>query len=347
MNRNRFWVATWPWIIVAVLGFAVAPIPVLAQVGAGSDWAGVIDNAKREGAVAVYVGGDFETVSLVFKAFEKKYGIRVDALEGRATEIRERIRAEGASGRAIGDVSINGSTTTAAQLGEGVFQQHPGLPAAARLVRPFVDDGTSIPISVVRLGMMINTDHVKPGDAPKSWRDLLDPKWKGRILSDDPRASGGAFVVFSVLYDKLGRAFHEKLAQQNLLFSRDLAVNERRIANGEYPIYIPLNLQNLRRLPGLPVRGIAPSEGVAYLTFHAAMIKRAPHPNAARLLMNFLLEDEAQQIIVSQGVASPVGVVAKSLPAQLPVSLMTGPLLGTTDPLRQDELMGIFRTIYK
>ncbi len=88
----------------------------------------------------------------------------------------------------------------------------------------------------------------------------------------------------------------------------------RRVARGEYALYIPLILSELRTLAGLPVRHVIPREGVTYGSYGAAVLNNAPHPNAARLLADFYLSDEVQAIYAN----SAHGIVVEKLDARLP-----------------------------
>ena len=122
-------------------------------------------------------------------------------------------------------------------------------------------DGIRLPVFAIVYGILANTRLIKPADEPNSWLDLADPHWKGKILSDDLRTLGGGGVLFSVLQDHFGRDFHEKLAKQELKFSQEIPANERRIARGELPFYIPDSLTSVPELKGLPVKFLAPKEG--------------------------------------------------------------------------------------
>lgn len=314
---------------------------------AQADWDKVVDAARKEGKVVLYtanVGVKFHHD--IAAAFQKRYGIPVEILEARASELRERIRTEQAAGRAIGDVSHNGATTTALQLKEGAFQPYGALPALSGLLPQFKSDGTRVPLFAIVYGMLVNTRLVPAGSEPRSWNDLLDPKWKGRILADDLRALGGGSVLFFVTHDAFGRGYHEKLAQQNLVFTRDIREAERRVARGEAAIWIPFTFANYPQIRGLPVKPIVPTEGATYVMYEIAMLKGAPRPNAARLLMNFFLEREAQGIYANGGYVPVAQGVALSAPPDIR-ELIEVKLLGTTDAERQNDMLKAAQEIYK
>jgi len=153
-------------------------------------------------------------------------------------------------------------------------------------------------------------------------------------------------VFFPVMLKAFGREFHEKLAAQKPVFSRDLQNSERRTARGEFPLYLPFNLQDLNTLKGLPVKAVVPAEGRPYVRFDISTLKNAPHPNAARLFMNHYLEPDSQIIFANAGYA-PVtkGVVEKTIPEIR--ELLATKAMGTTDPPKQDEMLALAKEIYK
>jgi iron(III) transport system substrate-binding protein len=335
-----------------VLGLlAAAPVarsvlisPARAQ---DADWNKVVDAAKNEGKLSIYtasIGSPFH--KNVFDAFTSKYGIKIDLLEARASEVRERVRVEQAAGRFLGDLHHNGSTTTWLMTRDGNFQPHGAIPNVKNVDPIYQPDDTKIPAEVISYSLLINKNIVKPADEPKSWKDILDPKWTGKILSDDYRALGGGAVFFPVMLKAFGRDFHEKLAAQKPVFSRDLQNSERRTARGEFPLYLPFNLQDLNTLKGLPVKAVVPAEGRPYVRFDISMLKNAPHPNAARLFMNHYLEPDSQIIFANAGYAPVVkGVVEKTIPEIR--ELLATKAMGTTDPPKQDEMLALAKDIYK
>ncbi len=166
------------------------------------------------------------------KSFEAKYGIAVESLDLRASELAERIRTEQAAGRFLGDAEMVTTTMIEEQLKNGDFvQKLPPIPNAAHLRPPFKANEYSVPAFMQPMGILINTRLVKEQDIPTSWNDLNDPKWKGKILSDDMRPLGSGNTMFAILEKTMGGDFNQKLAEQKPVFSRDMRNDARRVAS--------------------------------------------------------------------------------------------------------------------
>jgi iron(III) transport system substrate-binding protein len=336
---------------LARLGAAAAAsalYPVLSPAQTDPAWQKVIEEAKREGHLLLYTSAVGSSLHKeVGASFEKKYGIRFESLEARAGELRERVRAEQTAGRFIGDLHHNGSTTSALMVRDGNFQPHGGMPNLRNLVPPFGADALRVPSNVQSYGILVDRSRVKPEDEPKSWTDLLDPKWKGKILSDDMRALGGGAVFFMVMYDAFGRDFHDKLATQGLVFSRNIRNDERRTARGEYLLYIPELLPYYTDLKGLPVNLAVPKEGRPFVRFDMSVLKNAPHPNAARLFIDHFLEIQSQLVFANAGYTPVVKGVVELVASAEVKALLSTKVMGTTVPERQDEMLALAASIYK
>ena len=337
-------------IALALAAFAVIVSPAaLAQ--DATQWDKVVAKAKAEGKVTFYSGlvGSPSTAA-VARAFEKSTGIATEFLDLRISEIRERMRAEQIAGHVIGDVlTTSYNVTTSIENNEGSIQPLRAFPNRTRVRADITIDnpaGTQVPVYVLKYGILINSKLVAPADEPKSWTDLLNPKWSGKILSDDPRALGGGFNAFVALHDRLGVDFLKKLAEQKPVFTRDLREAERRVARGEYPIYIPFLFNDYSSLKGLPIKAIVPSEGVAYVQFVASMIRNTTHPNAALVFINFLLSDEAQLIFALEGLGPVVDAVDAKVPDDLR-PLVTAKPMGTSDWRREQQLLQLAKEIFK
>jgi iron(III) transport system substrate-binding protein len=332
-------------LIALAAGATMLSLPKPAR--AEDEWARIVDAAKKEGHVVLYsafVG--LATHQQLKKDFQATYGITVDVLEARASEVRERIRIEQAAGRFSADVSENGRTTTTLQIAQDhVFDPYGPLPSLGHLKPDFKPDDIRLPVFAIIYGILVNTRLVKPEDEPKSWQDLVDARWKGKILSDDFRALGGGGVLFYVLMEQFGRDFMEKLAKQDLKFSREIPANERRIARGELPIYLPDSLTSIPELKGLPVKLVAPKEGLPYIGYDLALLKNAPHPNAARLLMEYYIGQKTQQSFADLGLLSVTTDTLSQLDPSV-AELEKSKLLGTTDATRMDKMLALAREIY-
>jgi ABC-type Fe3+ transport system substrate-binding protein len=296
-------------LIALLAGFAV---PASAQ---DASWDSVVAAAKKEGKLVVYsmaLGAPY--YQAVLKSFEEKYGIKVESLDLRASELAERVRTEQAAGRFLGDAEMITTTMIEEQHKTGDYIQNMGaIPNAQNLRPPFKVSDFSVPAYVQPMGILINTRLVKPEDEPKSWNDLNDPKWKGKILSDDMRPLGSGNTMFAILQKKMGADFNEQLAQQKPVFSRDMRNDARRVARGEYPIYVPQVFAFASDLKGLPVKVVIPKEGAPYAQMELALLKGSSHPNAARLFVNHFL-DQDSQLLYANGWMLPVvkGVAEKA-----------------------------------
>ena len=281
------------------------------------DWAKVIEAAKKEGTVVVYHAqlGAAHWKKVV-AAFQAKYGIKVQELDARASELTERIRTEQTSGRFVADVEFHGEASIVEQRQTGFVAEHGGTPNMKLLRKDYPVDKWAIP-AWVQLGCaLVNTQLVKPGEEPKSWKDFADPKWKGKIISDDMRAVGTGQTQFAVFHKTpgLGADFLLKLKEQNLSINRDLQQNSRRVARGEFPIGLQQIIAFAYDLKGLPVKVIIPEEGCPYTLIQGAVLKGAPHPNASRLFIDHLIDMESQLTYgtawmgtVIEGVADKLG----------------------------------------
>jgi ABC-type Fe3+ transport system substrate-binding protein len=328
-------------IAATLLGMAAAP-------ACAGDWEAVVAAARLEGKVVVYnmaLGAPY--YAAVIKSFEAKYGIAVDNLDLRASELAERIRTEQSAGRYLGDAELITTTMIEEQLAKGDYVQRlASVPNAANLREPFKPTDVSVPIYIQAMGILVNTRLVKSDDEPTRWQDLTDPKWRGRVLSDDMRPLGSGNAMFAVLENTMEAGFHEKLAEQKPVFSRDMRNDARRVARGEYAVYIPQIFAFASDLKGLPVKAIIPLEGAPYATFEFAMLKSAPHPNAARVLINHFLDEGAQltyanawMMPVTRGVAERVNADARPF--------ATAKLLGTAKFSERPAMMARAKELYK
>ena len=332
-------------LIAAAATVVLAAAPAVAQDAA--DWQKVVDAAKKEGTLTFYIAnaGNAQIAEMV-RQFEAKTGIKVNKLEAPPPALAERVRSEANTGKAIGDVAEFGGTTQALLSKEGVLQGFGYLPNLKKLkIKQGVPE--EVPGWVNGYALMINTNLVSSDREPKSWKDLLDPQWKGKILANDFDVSGAGQSWFSVTLAAFGQGYHEQLAKQNLtFFGGSPRAQMTRVAQGEFAMEVPILLPEINGLKGLPVKAIIPEEGLPYTAVSITTLKGAPHPNAARVFLNFVLEEQTQLIFAKAGFIPTTDVPDSEVPQDLRW-MVHAKLLGTQDLEGQNERMALAGKIYK
>ena len=161
-------------------------------------------------------------------------------------------------------------------------------------------DGLHVTTRVLVSPLGYNTNLVKKEDAPKSFADLLDPKWAGKMVKAHPAYSGTIMnATFQIARD-LGWEYFEKLAKQRVMQVQSATDTPKKIALGERAVMVDgagyLVIRSRRRASRS--RSIYPEEGTPLATSPSAVFKSAPNPNAARLFQNWMHSREGQQILV-------------------------------------------------
>jgi iron(III) transport system substrate-binding protein len=335
------------WKAAAVLAAVVTALPVHAQ---DADWEKVVAAAKAEGTINFYASflGNKNQLALVQK-FEAETGIRINLLDARQSELEQRLQAEAAAGRVVADVFLNSADTIDANVATGIIGKVGNIPNRTNLKPEVTVTAERIPIYLTAAGMLINTDLLPEGQEPKSWNDLLKPEYKGKILADDFRAPGGGFNWFQPTLHALGEDFHRALSKQNLTFSRQPVDDQLRVARGEYAIKVPENFSVYNSSlagKGLPVRMVFPEEGATYATVALAIPSGAPHPNAAKMLINWYLSQEAQIGLTNMGQIPAIADLSDKVDEDKAM-LANMTLFATTSIANRDEDMEIAKQIYR
>ncbi len=335
--------------LAALIALGIAP----ARAQQDAAWEKVVASAKAEKELVLYtaLAGD-PTLKAITQAFTAKYGVAVNMLEGRGSDIRERARVEQGANRFIADITYTSEGQARLIAREDkTYVPHEATPMSRGLSPKFAamtSNGLFAPVMTIPYGILVNTATVKPEDEPKSWADLSLPRWKGRILLDDTRAIGGGYLMFFAQWQAqgLGEKFHEALAANEPVMTRDLREGPRRVARGEYQVYIPYILSDIGNQKGLPVKAVIPSEGAPFVLYGNVMMRSAPHPNAARLYIDFLMSEEVQLMWAKTGMGPTREGLGDKIPADAR-AYANARLMGTTDPDRQEEGLALAKRIYK
>ena len=263
----------------------------------------LIEAAKKEGKCTFYTAMDLQFAEKLGKDFEAKFpGINVRVERSGAERVFTRIGQEYSSNVHAVDV-----VNTADQSHCIVWKKNgwiaPYLPeeVVKHYDKEFYDpDGFEVVTRVLVSPFGINTDLVKMADAPKSFADLLDPKWAGKMVKAHPAYSGTIMnATFQIARD-LGWEYFEKLAKQRVMQVQSATDSPKKLALGERAIMVDgagyLVIRD--KEAGRPVDVIYPTEGTPVATSPSVVFKAAPNPNAARLFFNWMHGREGQQILI-------------------------------------------------
>ncbi len=286
-------------------GAALFAAPLRAQAPAASAITpALIAAAQKEGKVAFYTAMDLPVAEKLAKAFEAKYsGIAVRVERSGAERVFQRIGQEMDSNIHAGDV-VNSADAAHFIVWKRNGWLAPYLPeeVAQALSRPHYrdPDGLFVTTRVWLSSLGYNTNLVKAEDAPKSFADLLDPKWSGKMVKAHPAYSGTIMTATFQIVRELGWGYLEKLANQRIMQVQSSTDPPKKLALGERAVMADGNDYNLIQLKdaGQPVEPIYPTEGTPTITGPTGVFKSAPNPNAARLFQNWLHSRDGQQLLV-------------------------------------------------
>jgi iron(III) transport system substrate-binding protein len=283
----------------------------------------LIAAARKEGQVIHYTSTDLPVAEKLAKAFEAKYsGIAVRVERTGAERVFQRIGQEYASN--IHAVDVANSSDAAHFIvwkKGGLLEAYVPEDVAKFYPAEHKDpDGMFASFRVWVCIIAYNTNLVKKEEAPKSFADLLDPKWKGKIVKAHPGYSGTIMTATYQMQRDLGWGFFEKLAAQNIMQVQSSADPPKRLALGERAVMADGNEYNIFEISekGGPVAPVYATEGSPLIVGPTAMFKAAPNPNAAKLFVNFSFSPECQQLIIDVGGLRSVHPQTKDKPGRTP-----------------------------
>lgn len=332
-------------MIILLLGFIIAldgiyPRPSTAAAASKSapivqakpawqdEWDKTLAAARKEGKVSILA-----TVPMVKDgvagAFKEKFGIDVELFIGTVNEIAAKVGAERRAEIYLRDLAMGGSTGLSAIVSKAMEEtfilpevRDPMIWKDKRL--PFYDKDGKIFMYISRVGptLAINRELVKQEEL-KSWRSLLDPKWKGKILVFDPTMEGAGNSIIAAVGDIMGVEFLRELARQEPVINRDKRLQLEWIARGKSLIGLGFDFSLFEELrsAGVPLTHLVPAEGSYFgsAVGSMVMVDKPAHPNAAKVFVNWFLSKEGQALFAktakeqSRRIDVPPGIAADRL----------------------------------
>ena len=285
----------------------------------------LIAAAKKEGTVNFYCSADLAVCEKVARNFEAKYsGITVKVERSGSERLFQRIGQEAQTRINNCDV-VNTSDSSHYLVWKKDEMLAKWIPEDVEKYYPaeFKDkDGYYASWRITLSVFTVNTNMIKPEEMPKSYADLLDPKWKDRLVKAHPGYSGVVVTATNAIVQMLGWDYLEKLAKQNVMQVQSATEPARKVAVGERPVGIDGTeyVSFIEKAKGAPITVVYPAEGTPLVNSPTAVMAKAPHPNAARLFQSWLYTPEAQQDLIDIGYARSMHPQTKPSPGMKPLS---------------------------
>jgi len=281
----------------------------------------LVEAAKKEGKVTYYTAMDLSVAEPMAKAFEARYpGIKVAVERSGAERVFNRIGQEMAS--KIHRVDVVNSSDAAHFISwkrEGWLAPYLSDEMARDLPAEMVDpDGLFCNQRTHLSTIAYNSKLLAPADAPKGFADLLDPKYAGKMVKAHPGYSGTIMTATQQISRELGWPYFEKLAKQKVLQVQSATEPPKRIEAGERAVAVDGSdyLFWLAKERGSPVEVVLAVEGTPQISNPMGIFKSAPNPNAARLMVSWIMSGEGQSFIVNLSGQYPANKQVKVKPGR-------------------------------
>jgi iron(III) transport system substrate-binding protein len=259
--------------------------------------------AKQEGNLIVYSVWDVEHLRIVTDAFVKRYpGIKATYWQARNPEIVTRVLTELQGGQSSVDVILSDNAPPVIRAAGGIMPYE-----TVQKDVLYLHDPTLPTVSLQVQALAFNTKKMKAADAPKSWEDVANPKYKGLVALDDPMRAGPLSSMLAALKtqwnnDERFNKFLKGLKGLGVPVHKSTSAMFRLVISGEYPICMPALLHDVLEEihKGTPVNYVKTNPPVLFPR-QAGIYSKSPNPNAAKLFAEWLISEEGQKTIDSIG----------------------------------------------
>jgi iron(III) transport system substrate-binding protein len=287
----------------------------------------LIEGAKKEGQVVFYASMEAQSAQRLTAGFERKYPfIKVNATRIGSERMATRLLAEAQARKVQADVVSQSAFDFNGVLHKGVFEIYRS-PERAALPPEYMDEKGLWVMNAATLNVIgYNTRLVSAANVPKSFWDLTEPRWKGQLLMDENESKWMAGMMTYYGEAKVTDLLR-RLAGQEIQFRAGHTLLQTLAAAGERPVVVVAFANGVERLKQerAPMEWVA-ADPIIGLTFGLGLAKNAPHPNAARLFIDYLLSKEGQEITAENGYFVPRRDVKPPIMKQVPGQMKVIPL---------------------
>ena len=312
------------WITSKTLPAMLLACAFAAPASAQETTPAMLAAAAKEGKVVWYTAVDVKVAEAIAKVFRADYpNIAIDVERSGSERVFQRVNQEYQAN--IKNVDVVNSSDASHFI---FWKQQKWLaphtpPDVKRYAAQFKDPEGYFAVWRATLSVMgYNTTLVPAASAPTGYMDLLDPQWKGKMAKSHPSYSGTSLTGTFALTKALGWDYLEKLSKQGVQQLQSTTATPKSIASGERAVMVDGNEYNMfiEIDAKSPVKIVYAKEGTPFVTSPTAIFADAPHPNAARVLQNFLYTAKVQQLMVNEGGLRSVHPDVKEPAGRTPLS---------------------------
>jgi iron(III) transport system substrate-binding protein len=266
----------------------------IAPAAVSPAWQKVIDQAKKEGSVTIYSSQGTDELNAMGKAFEDKYGVKVNVLRDIDSNLEAKVKAEHSSGKGVADVAAfadQSFVTTQGAAGWWTRPTGPDFDAPAYDKATNMDANGSFVTTAVVYAIGWNTQQVP--DGINAYDDLLDPKFKGKIGLNDPATSPVVVDFYRYVEEQTSPTFLSDVGKLDPQVFPSVLQIAQNLTSGQLAVGIAVAPLVDEKADGAPVDYMVPKPAWG-ARFYASIVKGAPHPAAAQLLADFMVTSEGQ-----------------------------------------------------
>jgi iron(III) transport system substrate-binding protein len=282
----------------------VLAIALFATASARGQDAKLIQAAKKEGKVVVYGSLESDTTDTITKAFTKKTGLEVEYWRASATKVMDRAMSEYRAGKPLFDIILTNDNPMQIMHKQGIFAKYDS-PTARDFPKDAIDPNLGPRYRNVVIGVVYNTNAIKPADAPKNLEDLVKPQYRGKLVMPDPTQHTTTTQWVASLWKVMGKEKADKfvrdLAAMKPIFVESLLPAAERVASGETPVAITyVKYAFIYGKKGVPLDytrlGKFMGDG-----HYLGPGNKAPHANAGKAFIDYFLDDESMNLMAKLG----------------------------------------------
>lgn len=284
-------------LLAVASAYAQAPVTDGETIGTAE----LVTAACAEGEVTYYTAQSDGDEREIVKPFEKQFPcIKVSIISAVTGRLYERMRTEAQAGKPQADLALITDEALAQTLIDAKMVRPWTPPVAAQYPANTKVEGWWYSASGSFMYPIYNTEIVGAAEVPKTWNDLLDPKWKGKIATSPITIGGTAWMQYGFLKSVLGDAYLKRFAADEPKLFPSYSAAVLSVARGETAIGIvsALNDYPVRMQQGAPIEPLFFAEGIPFTNYPMLLLASAPHPHAAELFANWYLTKTAQTELV-------------------------------------------------